>query len=136
MSSDIRFEINPRPLPTAESVLELFAKTGLARPNWSPNRMSAALQNASLIVCAWHNEELVGFARAISDFVWIGYLSQLAVAPDYQMRGIGRRLVDCILNEFGAGVSLVVHSADDAMGFYEAAGFERNSNMYQIRRKT
>lgn len=132
---DVRFEVNPRPLPAPELVLALLEKTGLSRPNWSVGRMHRALKNGSLVVCAWHEHELVGFARAISDFTWIGYLSQLAVVPAFQKRGIGKKLVSQVLEQLGDGVSLVVHSADDANGFYKAVGFEHYENVFQIRRR-
>jgi ribosomal protein S18 acetylase RimI-like enzyme len=97
--------------------------------------MHRALQNGSVIVCAWNERELIGFARAITDFTWIGYLSQLAVVPAFQRRGVGKQLVTHVLEQLGDGVSLVVHSADGASGFYEAVGFERYENVFQIRRK-
>jgi ribosomal protein S18 acetylase RimI-like enzyme len=132
---DIRYEMNPKPLPPSEKVLALFEKTGLLRPNWSVERMDRALRNGSVVACAWHLDELVGFARAISDFTWIGYLSQLAVAPNFQRQGIGKQLVTNVLQQLGEGVSLLVHSADNAIEFYDAVGFKPYSNVYIIPRK-
>ncbi len=131
----VRFEINPKPSPKSEPVLALFEKTGISFPNWTVERMDRALKSSSIVVCAWCGNELVGFARAISDFAWCAYLSQLCVAPQFQSRGIGKHLVALVVQELGEEVSLLVHSAESATGFYQAAGFELYSNVYRMKRK-
>ncbi|HEV3137590.1 MAG TPA: GNAT family N-acetyltransferase, partial [Pirellulales bacterium] len=79
--------------------------------------------------------QLIGFARVISDFARSAYLSQLAVMPQFQNQGIGKHLVGQVLQELGDEVSLLVHSADSARGFYEAVGFEPYSNVYRVNRR-
>jgi ribosomal protein S18 acetylase RimI-like enzyme len=131
---EIRYQINPGPSLTPEMVLTLFEEAGILKPNWSVERMSRALSGSSLVVCAWYNAQLVGFARTISDFAWIAYLSHLAVKPSFQNKGIGKCLIERTLRETGDEVSLLVHSADSANKFYQSAGFETYSNVHIIKR--
>ena len=93
------------------------------------------MRASSVVVCAWEGRELVGFARAISDFAWCAYLSQLAVMPHSQHQGIGRRLVELVCERLGDEVSLLVHSAEPATGFYQKLGFEQYPNVYRLGRK-
>jgi ribosomal protein S18 acetylase RimI-like enzyme len=132
---DVRFKIDPNPAPKSEAVLALFERAGILFPNWTVERMDRALKSSSVVVCAWSGNELIGFARAISDFAWCAYLSQLCVAPQFQNRGIGKRLVALVVQQLGQEVSLLVHSAESATGFYQAVGFELYSNVYRMNRK-
>lgn len=53
-------------------------------------------------------------------------LRQMAVAPNLQMGGVGRRLVECLeLHARAAGMRLVtMHAREVAVGFYEKLGYE------------
>jgi ribosomal protein S18 acetylase RimI-like enzyme len=132
---NIRFEINPIPLPDSNLVLQLCEKAGISFPNWTSERMMRALKNSSVVVFAWKENELIGFARVITDFAWVAYLSQIAVHPRFQKQGIGTKLLFHVLEKIGDEVSLVAHSDDSATGFYEAKGFQLRTNVYRIKRK-
>lgn len=132
---NIRYETKLRNELSAQAVLELFLHAGISKPNWSTERMKRALTGSSVVVTAWDEKQLVGFANAISDFAWVGYLSQLAVHPQYQGMGIGKHLLELIRVELGEEVTLIVHSAEAATQFYRSAGFEPYSNVYLLKRK-
>lgn len=46
------------------------------------------------------NTEQVGLARMITDGVSMGYLSDTYVLPEYQGRGLGKWLIDCVAEVF------------------------------------
>ena len=52
------------------------------------------LRNADIIVTARDGKKLVGVSRAVTDFAYCCYLSDLAVDVAFQHKGIGKRLVD------------------------------------------
>lgn len=112
-----------------------FYRFGIAKPGWTTELLRRALKGSSLIVTAWEGTRLIGFSNFILDFAWIAYLSQLAVDPEFQGKGIGKKLIDLILCELGDEITLVVHSADAASGFYQHVGFEPYSNFLRISRK-
>lgn len=67
-----------------------------------------------------------------------GYLSHLAVAPGYQKRGLGRRLVEtCLQKLWTAGVTAcnirVYRDNSDGISFWEHIGF-RNVGVHVMRR--
>ena len=55
--------------------------------------MRKMLANADLILTARIEGKLVGVSRAITDFAFCTYLSDLAVDTEYQRHGIGRELL-------------------------------------------
>ena len=71
-------------------------------------------------------ERLVGFARASTDFRIVATIDDVAVAPELQGRGVGRRMVERLLRELGRlGVEDVAVSAPgaDAAAFFAGCGF-------------
>jgi GNAT superfamily N-acetyltransferase len=66
---------------------------------------------------------MVGFARALSDGVGLAYLGDVYVLPEHRGRGLGKRLVEVMIEE-GAGADFrwLLHTAD-AHGLYERFGF-------------
>jgi len=71
----------------------LYRRAPLHRPISDPQRLWAMFENASLVVTAWKGTRLVGIARVLTDGVMFSYLCDLAVEPDVQGLGIGKRLM-------------------------------------------
>ena len=62
---------------------------GARRPVGDRDRMASMLSNANIVVTAWDEDLLVGISRALSDFSFVTYLSDLAVRASHQRSGIG-----------------------------------------------
>lgn len=114
---------------------ELFRASGIKRPVEDLNRIKKMIDNSNLIVTAWDGEKLVGVARALSDFSYCCYLSDLAVDKEYQNHGIGHELVSEIQKLISDESNLVLLSAPEAMEYYPKIGFEKSGNAYVIYRK-
>ena len=93
------------------------------------------LDQADCLWTAWDDQRLVGVARALTDFSYACYLSDLAVAQAYQHQGIGRELVQQLKAEIGPDVSLVLLAAPAAMTYYPKLGFEHIDNAFLQRRR-
>jgi GNAT superfamily N-acetyltransferase len=108
-----------------DAVIELYRDSTLGerRPIEDRERMLAMVQNANLVVTAWDKDLLVGISRAISDFSFVTYLSDLAVRKSYQKRGIGTELIRRTQIESGSKILLVLLSAPAAEKFYPHVGF-------------
>jgi ribosomal protein S18 acetylase RimI-like enzyme len=111
----------------------LFLAVGFDRDRDAAT-LTAMVENARWVVSAWDGERLVGFARALSDGVSNAYVSTVAVHPDYQRRGIGRALMQRLL-EGRDHVKFVLHTRPDAKKLYEACGFEDATEMMVRRRR-
>ena len=77
---------------------------------------------------------LVGVARAITDYSYCCYLSDLAVDEQYQRQSIGQRLVAMLREKLGEQVSLLLISAPGAVDYYPKLGFEKSERAYLIPR--
>lgn len=93
------------------------------------------LDNANLTVTAWDGDKLVGVSRAVTDFSFCCYLSDLAVDESYQHSRIGKMLVTFMCIVAGEEASLLLISAPAAMEYYPKVGFEKLENAFAIKRE-
>jgi len=119
---------------TPAELADLFQRSGIRRPVDDPDRLSAMIRNASLVITAWRSGRLVGVARSLTDFSYCCYLSDLAVDRDLQGAGIGTELVRRTKAAAGDHCMLLVLSAPEAMGFYPKIGMEPVGNGWIIKR--
>ena len=92
----------------------------------------AQLATAWRIVAAYEaaTGRLVGFARAISDGVAYGYLSDVFVTADARGTGLGKELVATMIDRGpGAGFRWSLHTTD-AHGLYRQFGFAPPDERY------
>ncbi|CAM4457656.1 GNAT family N-acetyltransferase [Paenibacillus tarimensis] len=117
-----------------EDVIRVFRSSGIKRPVDQPERIAKMLAGANLTITAWDDDKLVGIARALTDFCYCCYLSDLAVDLDYQKSGVGRELLVLIRQQIGEEVSLILLSAPEAMEYYPKVGLNKLENAFGIRR--
>lgn len=96
----IEYRINA-PLK-AEEVADVFRSSGIKRPVGDLARIQVMIDQADLNLSAWDGDTLVGIARAITDFSYCCYLSDLAVRKEYQNRASARRFFGCCGNIWGS----------------------------------
>ncbi len=130
---NIRYEVNVPLDPQA--VASLFRVSGIDRPHDDLRRIERMILGADLTVTAWNGSQLVGFARALTDWCYCCYLSDLAVARDYQRNAIGTGLLKLVEDEIGDSVTLVLISAPDAKEFYRRLGLASTDLAFIVRRK-
>jgi GNAT superfamily N-acetyltransferase len=99
----------------------------LARRVWprdyDPGRAAAALTR-SVNVGAWDGDRLVGAVRVLSDGYFFACVSEILVDPEYQRRGVGRRLMEAALACAPRG-KLFLGAQPQAVGFFERLGYAR-----------
>lgn len=113
---------------SAEQFIDVLRRSTLAdrRPVDRPDTIAAMLRHASLIVTARHAGRLVGVSRAITDFSYCAYLSDLAVDLAWQRRGIGRELIRRTHEAAGPGTTLILLAAPAARDYYARVGMVRH----------
>ena len=94
------------------------------------------LDHGNVLITAWDGEKLVGVSRALTDFSFCCYLSDLAVDEAYQKQGIGKRLIDETHRVAGFDTTLILLAAPAAREYYPRIGMERFSDCFRIVRKT
>ena len=119
---------------SAEQLADVFRQSGIRRPVDDLPRLARMLEHAHLLITAWDGDELVGVARALTDFSYCCYLSDLAVDKRYQHRGIGNALVERVRKAIGEQSMLLLLAAPEAMSYYPKIGFEAVANGWIIKR--
>ena len=118
-----------------DQVIELYnaSTLGERRPVAEREIMSAMLHHANLVVTAWDEDLLVGIARTLSDFAYVGYLADLAVRASHQRQGIGTALIQKTREQMGPRSMLVLLSAPKAVAYYPKIGFIRHESAWILR---
>ncbi len=69
--------------------------------------------------------EMVGCARAVTDFARFAYLSDVFVMPEHRGHGLGRWLVETMIEHPSVpGVRWVLHTSGATARLYQQFGFE------------
>lgn len=133
---NISYALEPD-LPAAEFRDVLIRSTlGERRPVHDLPRLDAMLRNADVIVTARIDGLLVGVSRAITDFSFATYLSDLAVDAVFQKRGIGRELIARTHAEAGRQTLLVLLAAPAARTYYPHIGMSPHESCWIIDRQS
>jgi GNAT superfamily N-acetyltransferase len=121
----------------SDEFIDVLVRSTLAerRPVDQPDVIRAMLVHADIIVTARMDDRLVGVSRAISDFSYCSYLSDLAVDQAYQGRGIGRELIKRTHEVAGVHTHLVLVAAPQARTYYPHIGMEHHDSCWVIPRK-
>jgi N-acetylglutamate synthase-like GNAT family acetyltransferase len=83
-----------------------------------------SIQN-SLCFGLFTSDRQIGFARAITDYSTFAYLSDVFILTDYQGRGLGQWLIECIIAcPSIQGIRRLLLATEDAQEFYQKCGFE------------
>jgi ribosomal protein S18 acetylase RimI-like enzyme len=117
---------------TAGEFIDLLVRSTLAerRPVDDRERIETMLRNADLIVTARIEGRLVGVARAITDFVYCCYLSDLAVDETCQRQGIGKELMRRVAEAAGPQTKLILLAAPKAVDYYPKIGMVRHESCW------
>jgi len=125
------------PLLSADEFQSILVASSLAarRPADDLSRLDKMLRGADIIVTARDGARLVGVSRAITDFSYCCYLSDLAVDAAYQHRGIGKQLIAETHIAAGEGTTLILLAAPAAAGYYPKIGMTHMPNCWALPRK-
>jgi ribosomal protein S18 acetylase RimI-like enzyme len=120
----VRPEVEFRPFrpDETESVRLFLVANGWADRVADADKFRTVLENSDRAVVAAAGERIVGFARALCDGGSNGYVSMVAVAPEFRGRGIGTRLVAELLGD-DSGITWVLRAGRESMGFWRRLGF-------------
>ena len=113
----------------------LVASTlGERRPVHDLARLDRMLRAADLIITARDAGRLIGISRALTDFSYCCYLSDLAVDVSYQHRGIGKQLIEETRIRAGDRATLILIAAPAAEAYYPKIGMEPVKSAWSIPR--
>jgi GNAT superfamily N-acetyltransferase len=120
--------------PPVETIRALYAASPLRRPIHDPERIRRMFEGSNVVISAYAGDRLVGLLRGWTDFVFDGYVCDLAIHPDFQKAGVGRRLLD-LAQGLGEGIQWILVASPLARDYYAHIGWERVEAGWQLPRK-
>lgn len=126
--SEIKYIVDDKGLTVAEFL-------GLAQKVWprsySEERTFVALTK-TINLTAWDVDSLVGCVRILSDGYFFGTIPEILVMPDYQKRGIGKRLMELAWDV--SPTSLFFGAQPGNEEFFERLGYAKSMQSYSKRK--
>ncbi|MGF1706423.1 GNAT family N-acetyltransferase [Enterovibrio baiacu] len=110
-------------------------KTLLAGSYWAHDRDTDTIERSikhSECFSLFDRENLVGFARVVTDYSTFAYVADVIIDPDYRGQGLGKWLVETVVNDTRWKGQLVMLATDDAHTLYEKYGFSTSQKLMGI----
>lgn len=113
----------------SQQVNDLYTSVGWTAYTNDLPKLLRAISKSSLVISAWHGEELVGLIRTLTDSETIAYIQDILVKPAYQGKGIGDELMSRLLNNLPEirQIVLMTDAGDENIrlhAWYQTHGFQ------------
>jgi GNAT superfamily N-acetyltransferase len=122
---------------SAEEVLGLF-RSGW----WTSSRdlagVTAMLAGSDVVFALRTSSGLAGFARVLTDEVYLALILDVIVAPEHRGTGLGAALMEAIVNhpKVSGARSIELVCRPDLMPFYRRWGFTEEVGASRLMRRT
>lgn len=109
---------------TTKDITDLFLSVNWNLSASNPEKLYKALINSPTVFTAWHDNKLIGLARALDDGILTAYIHYVLVNPNYQGKGIANNLVKMIKNKYKDYLYIELMPDDKKnVAFYQKLGF-------------
>ncbi|MGH7194515.1 MAG: GNAT family N-acetyltransferase [Candidatus Saccharimonadales bacterium] len=113
--------------PEPAAIAELCRAALLNRPVDDLERIGRIYAASNLVFTAWEGDRLVGVLRGWSDGGFDAYICDLAIHPDVQRQGVGRRLLE-LASGGQPQVQFILRASQIARDYYEHLGWQKIEN--------
>jgi ribosomal protein S18 acetylase RimI-like enzyme len=86
-------------------------------------KIKTAFENSYIVCTIYHDDQLVGICRALSDGVRQSAIYDLNVASNYRNKGIGYKLMTAILSKLPCG-PIILFAVPGKASYYRKFGFK------------
>ena len=114
-----------------EQIIRLYDSVGWHIYTKDPEKLREAFRGSDRVLVASEGGEVVGIARSVSDGISIHYLQDILVSPDCQKRGIGKQLLENMLNHYKDVRTHMILTDDEEKQkfFYQSLGYSNIKNL-------
>ncbi|TAF05003.1 MAG: N-acetyltransferase [Nostocales cyanobacterium] len=90
-----------------------------------------------IIALVGDEEELIGFCRVLTDFVYRGTLYDVIIKPEYRKMGFGAKLLDAVINhpQLQKVENIALFCLSEMIPFYERWGFTDHIDGIKLMRR-
>jgi len=105
----------------------------LGNSYWANNRKKEitikAIEN-SLCIGIYFKEEMIGFARIVTDYATMYWLCDVIIDEKHRKNGLGKKLIEIITQMKELNGMFGILATRDAHGLYEKYGFKKVGKKY------
>lgn len=83
----------------------------------------------------WSDNNLIGFARAVSDGKFRAYIEDVVIHNEFQETGLGTKLVSKLLVELSHIDTISLFCGEELISFYGKHNFKLSQSQYVLHRK-
>ena len=114
-----------------EEILPLYASVGWTAYTDCPETLQRGFAHSLLTLAAYEDSHLVGLIRTVGDGNTIIFVQDILVYPEYQRSGVGRALLQAILDRYShvRQIELATDNTPETIGFYRSMGFVEMSEI-------
>lgn len=111
---------------TVDELRNLYQSVGWTSYTQDSTILEKTLEGSRHYIIARSEGRLVGLVRSVGDGVFIAYIQDLLVHPDYHRQGIGTQLMGLIFEEVSYAKQILLTTDDDdsTKEFYESVGMK------------
>ncbi|WP_283695171.1 GNAT family N-acetyltransferase [Clostridium perfringens] len=108
-----------------EDILYLYNDVGWSSYTKDIDSLIKSIKNSLKVISVWDKDLLVGLIRVIGDGYSIIYIQDILILQKYQNRGIGKRLIEIILDKYKnvRQKVLLTDKEEKNILFYKKVGF-------------
>lgn len=107
----------------------------LAISYWASERTIDVIETSvkhSECFSLYDGKNQIGFARVVTDYSTFGYIADVIVAPNYKGQGLGKWLVETVVNDPRWKGKFLLLATDDAHGLYQKYGFKQSPKLMGV----
>lgn len=108
-----------------EDISYLYNNVGWSSYTKDIDSLIKSIKNSLKVISVWDNDLLVGLIRVVGDGHSIIYIQDILILQKYQNRGIGKRLIEIILDKYKnvRQKVLLTDKEEKNILFYKKVGF-------------
>jgi len=109
-------------------VCELFDKV-----NWRtrlPEEIEKAFKSSTWTLFVFKDDQLIAFGRTIDDGRYYAMLGDIVVDPDFQGKGLGKRIVSTLNTQLENYHFVTLTAAPGKENFYKSMGWKKQSTAF------
>lgn len=91
----------------------------------SAKNLEIVFNNSMFKYFVYDNKKLIGVGRALADGVDCSYICDVAIDPKYQSMGIGKAIMEKLIEDSKKHQKIILYSVPRKEKFYEKLGFSK-----------
>ena len=98
----------------------------------SADDLEIVFTNSKFKCFVFKENNLVGVGRALADGLDCSYIADVAVHPDYQGIGIGKKIIENLIEQSKGHKKIILYANPGKEGFYAKLGFKKMNTAMAI----